>query len=696
MTKRDGPRRAPTSKIAPGTVPGLDMLARKLQEGVRHLQGGRLREAEAACRAVLDVQPEQADALHILGHVARQKGNIQAAVELLQRAIKSDPRSPHLHNSLGVALKEAGSLEAAIGAYERALKLLPDYPEALTNLGTALRDAGRLEEALQRCRRAIELRPNYAEAHSNLGSVLMRLGQEDEAISAYEAAVRLQPQRGELYDNLGAALAIVRRWEEAEAAHRRATELAPRSAEALANLGVALHNLGRFEEACEAHRRAAALRPNDAMMPVNLSASLVELGKLDDALAACHAALAIAPDLPEAHNNLGHVLKATERIDEAIAAYGEALARRPAYADAFNNLGVAHTAIGRFDDGMAAYDRALELKPHHPESAWNRAQLLLLRGDYAAGWPAYESGWRAKLGRGRLRHIGIPRWQGTKLADRTLLVWSEQGVGDQLMFAGFIEELVALGARCVVEADRRLEPLLRRSIGGIEFISRETPPSPRLAEIPIDLQCPMGSLARWLRPDLVSFPRRQAYLRADPEQTLLIRERYRKSAGGRPVIGISWRGGALQSGRARSTRLTAWERILKRDDVAFVNLQYGDCTAELAEVHGALAIDVLNDGSIDSLKSLDDFASQTAAMDLIITVGNSTVHTAGALGMPAWVFLPFVPDWRWLLDRGDSPWYGSLRLFRQPQRGDWTSVFEAAGRALDEWMKTWRTRPHSS
>jgi hypothetical protein len=253
------------------------------------------------------------------------------------------------------------------------------------------------------------------------------------------------------------------------------------------------------------------------------------------------------------------------------------------------------------------------------------------------------------------------------------------------MFVSLLPELVEGGATCVVKLDARLYPLVQRSISGLTLLPRDKSAAADIEQFTVDFQAPHGSLCRWLRRSPESFPSRPGYLKADPARRESLRDRYRRQLGDRPLIGISWRGGTGETARIRSIPLAAWAPLLSLRAFGFVNLQYGDCRADLAAARRDIGVDILHDDLVDPLSNLDDFAAQTAAMDLVISIDNSTVHMAGALNVPVWVLLPAVPDWRWMLGRADSPWYSSVRLFRQQMAGDWGPVI---GRVAEELRRT--------
>jgi hypothetical protein len=429
-------------------------------------------------------------------------------------------------------------------------------------------------------------------------------------------------------------------------------------------------------------RAATDLRPDRASNWTNLAAAQIDLDDPDAALTSCRKALDLNPELPEAHDCMGLALAAKRMPGEAIAAHETAIRLRPDYHKAYGNLGLALQGEGRYADALAAYAMAVALNPEHAESQWNRGMLLLLLGEFESGWRGYEHGLNIRHARTRYRSRDYVSWQGSPIAGKTIVVSAEQGIGDQIMFAALLPDLVEQGARCLVMLDNRLYPLLRRSIGGLTLIPGDDAGRFQMGQHAADFHAPIGSLCRWLRPGLESFPPRSGYLKADPRQSEALRQRYRERFGDRPLIGISWRGGIKEIGRIRSIPLAMWSPILKQRGFGFVNLQYGDCSADLAAVRSEMGVEIFHDDTVDPLKDLDSFAAQTAAMDLVMSIDNSTVHMAGALNVPVWALLPVVPDWRWMLGRSDSPWYPSARLFRQPAAGEWTPVIDSIAREL--------------
>jgi len=315
--------------------------------------------------------------------------------------------------------------------------------------------------------------------------------------------------------------------------------------------------------------------------------------------------------------------------------------------------------------------------------------ILLLLGDFHQGWKEYE--WRLKCSNfsSENRNFPQPYWNGIHLNGKSVLIWAEQGIGDEIMFTSILPTLSQMTEKIVIECNIRLVSLFQRSFPQIQFFPPQNPPNPKLLDKNIDYQIPMGSLGQWLRTSEDSFKEsKQTYLTACANKSAKIRERYQKLADGKLLIGISWKSTGINQRQAllKSTILEDWTSVLLQQDCYFINLQYGDVKEELEQFHLQTNLMIYQDEKIDSLRNLDDFAAQISALDLIISTSNTTVHMAGALGKQVWTLLPYIPDWRWMLDREDTPWYPSMRLFRQNETGDWSGVFSQVKSELEQYM----------
>ncbi len=471
------------------------------------------------------------------------------------------------------------------------------------------------------------------------------------------------------------------RLKEAEQGYRKVIAAEPGLFEAHVNLGVVLQGQGRLADGAESFRSAAALNPDYAEVHYALGTVLEELDDLDEARASFQRAVDIKPDYVEALNGLAIGLQKQGKPAEAIETFERALEIDPGFAETLNNLGNLYHREGRIEDALETFRRAIAIAPDYAEAHRNLSQALLMAGRLDEGWR--ESGWRWKCRDfpSEKRDFPQPLWEGEPLKGKKILVWGEQGVGDEVHFAGMVPDLLDAGAKVVLESDPRLAPLFERSFAGVECAPRETPPWPGTGAGDIDYQIPSGDLGRWFRPDLDSFPGRDSYLAADEKLRLELRDRYRKDPEGL-LVGIAWISKNPEIGKAKSMPLADWRPLAGIPGVTFVNLQYGDTRDEREAFEKEAGTPVLDDGGIDQLADLDAFAAQVAAMDLVISVSNTTVHFSGAMGVPTWVLLNTVPLPVWMMGRDDCPWHPSVRLFRQSQAGGWADVIGRVGKEL--------------
>jgi tetratricopeptide (TPR) repeat protein len=642
-------------------------------------QRGQLAEAERIYRQILDLDPHHADSLHLLGVLAHQLGRYEVAVELIRKAIENNRRPAAYHSNLGTALQAQGKLEEAAACYERALALDPELAEAQMNLGAVFEAQGKQALAEARFRRALVLRPDLAEAHVNLGNILQAQGKLAEAVASHERAMALRPEFAEAVFNRAYAFLAQGKLAEAVAGYEQALALKPGMAEAQGNLGNALLAQNKPEEAEACYARALELKPNYAEAWYNLGNACQAQNKLAEAVACYQRALQLKPQLPEAHYNLGNTLHTLDRLDEAAASFERALALRPEYAEALYNLGCVFADLGNPDEALARMAQAMEIKPDYPQARFGQALAQLRSGDFATGWRNYECRWQSIDHDTPWRAYPQPLWSGEKLDSGRLLLWGEQGIGDEIQFAGLIPDAIRTGNRITLDCDARLRPLFARSFPEIEVVSGCGPAESEEAGIAAHL--PAGSLPGLFRRTEAAFAATTSpYLKADSVE----RERFRADySDGRKLIGLAWHTRNQKSGRKRSIALEKFTPLFALPGIRWISLQYGDFDA-LNSQAAAAGAPLLIDRSVDQFANLDRFAAQVAAMDRVITIDNSTAHLAAALGIPVWLLVPFAADWRWLEKRPDSPWYPTLRLFRQPKIGDWKAVIESVEKWITE------------
>jgi tetratricopeptide (TPR) repeat protein len=597
-----------------------------------------------------------------------QAGALESAEELYRQSVAADPSFADGWVFLAIVQKARGDLNGAAESYRKALSLRPDYFEALNNLGNILVAQGTYEEAADFIRRALTIQPKHPLALNNLGACLRHLGQFDEAIGCYRQALQLKPNYADAHNNLGDALSRQGNWAEAVSSYGEALRLRPDFAEAHNNLGVSLAKLGRTNEAVAEYREALRLNPNYAEAYLNLGNVQAAAKKTDEAIASYQHALRLNPRLAEAHYNIGVALAEQDKIEEAIAYYRQALEIKPNYLDAMANLGHALRAQGKLDEALATYEQLVQQSPDSPEAHMSRALVWLLLGDYERGWPEYEWRWKTKEFAGTARPQ--PRWDGSPLEGRTIAVTAEQGLGDIIQFVRYAAAVKARGGKVVVTCPRSLMTLLATCPGIDQLVPREEPLPPA------DVYASLLSLPAILGTTLATIPRNVPYLSANPELV----EKWRSELADLPgfKIGIAWQGNPQFRGdRQRSVPLSCFEPLAKMNGVHLVSLQKGAGSEQLAEVADRFSVTELGTRLDTGGDAFVDTAAVLKSLDLVITINSSLAHVAGALAAPTWIALGRGSfDWRWLLDRNDSPWYPTVRLFHQQKAGDWTEVME--------------------
>lgn len=602
---------------------------------------GDLSQAEGICHQILQQQSNCAEALHLLGAIAYQTDQPTAAIHYYQQAIAHHPTLAEAQLDLANLLLAQGQVESAIWHYRQAYSLIPDLAEIHYGLGLALSLQGNLAMAIAHYQQAIALEPDFLQAQLNLAVVLRRQGQDQAAIAHYQQALALNPDLPEVHSNLGVLLVEQGQLEAAIYHYQRAIALKPDAPEVYTNLGIALMEQRAFAAAIEHHQQAIALKP----------------------------------DYAKAHLNLGVALTEQGQFEQAVTHYQQALALRPDYAEAYTNLGVAQIQQGQVQQAIADYRQAIALKPDDPEAHYNLAGALLLSGEFLEGWLEYEWRWQRRT-RVPPPLFLQPMWDGANLANQTILLHGEQGLGDEIQFIRYAPLVAAAAGRVVVECAPALRRLFK-TVPGIDQLVIRGQALPMF-----DVHAPLLSLPRILATTLENLPNTIPYLSSPPTAFHL------PSTPGPCKIGIVWASGyrpeleLYRTYQAKSCPLSRLLPAVSDAAVSLYSLQVGEAVNQLAELDPAVR-------PIDLSQQLQDFADTAAAiaqLDLVISVDTAVAHLAGAMGKPTWVLLPFVPDWRWLLQREDSPWYPTMRLFRQNQLGDWQTVMQQVSVALTEYL----------
>jgi tetratricopeptide (TPR) repeat protein len=652
-------------------------VASLLAEALALHQAGRLAEAEETYNRILATQPDHFDSLHLLGIVFHQRGDYAQALRHIDLALRINPNNIPALNNRGIALRELKRFEDALASYDRALALWPDYAEALSGRGHALKELKRFEAALASYDRALRVRPDYAQAHANRGDLLYELKRFEEALASYDRAVAIHPNLADAHANRGNVLHALKRFDEAMAGHDHALALRPDLAEAHTNRGSTLHELKWFDEALASHDRALALRPDYTDAHYNRGNALHKLKRFEEALASYERALVLRPDYVEALANRGVALHRLKRFGEALASYDRALAVRPDYAEAFVDQGDTLCELKRFEEALASYDRAIALQPDYVDAHCHEGMCRMLIGDFERGWPKLDLGWVAVRQRAATRNFSQPQLHGSnELKGKTVLIRAEQGFGDVIQFCRYVPRVAEQGARVIFEVYEPLRELMGTLPGVAQFVTTGEP-------LPdFDMHCPLLSLPLALGAGSAAIPSQTAYLRAAPQAVMDWNDRL--GPRHRPRIGLAWSGRpSHDNDHNRSIRLGSFLPPLAGFDATYVSLLQDVREDDAPALQGS---DILHFGK--ELKTYADTAALIANLDLVISVDTSVAHLTGALGKPVWILLPFMPDWRWMLDRDDSPWYSTARLFRQDETRAWDGVMARVHAALDDDLRS--------
>ncbi len=391
----------------------MSSVARTFELAVRFHRAGNLHQAELLYRQILQIDPQNADALHLVGVIAHQVGRNDVAIDYMQQALRLHPEFPEVHNNLGTALAAQGRLEEAVASYQHSLRLKPHQADAYYNLGNALKDQRKVEEAIGSYQQALRLKPDFAEAYNNLGIVLKDQGKLEEAITSYQQALRLKPDHAGAHNNLGTAFKDQGKLEEAITHFQQALRLKPDHAGAHNNLGNALNDQGKLEEAIPHFQQALRLQPDLAEAYNNLGTVLKEQGRFEEAITRFQQALRLQPDFAEAYNNLGNALKDQGKLDEAITNYQQALRLQPNLAEAYYNLGIVLKDQGKLDEAITSYQQALRLRPDHAGAHNNLGTVLKDQGKLEEAVTSYQQALRLQPD-----HAGAHNNLGTALKDQ--------------------------------------------------------------------------------------------------------------------------------------------------------------------------------------------------------------------------------------------------------------------------------------
>ncbi len=672
-----------------------------LQKAVACHQAGDLRQAEEKYQLVLEREPHNPDALHMLGVISLQMEEIDKASELIDKAIESSQGFPELfltrgdvyaaqeklsdaissyqkaiqlkpdlieaYFNMGNTFYRMEEYNSAISAYESAINIKPDLLDALNNLGLTYHAQRNFTGAISCFNQALEIEPDNADVHNNLGNSLHDAGKANDAIRSYETASRLAPDHFDALYNLGNSYQEKGNFQQAVHYYTLSLGKNPNNPDVYINLGKAYHVQGDIDRAIETYEKAATLNHDTADLYFKMGNAFLDQSRIDEATRCYQKALSLDPEHSETYINLGNVFNSQHYFDKAISCYEKVIKIKPHSAVAYNNLGKLFEDQLDLGKAILYYQYALELEQGYAEAHFNYSTALLLSGNFKEGFNEYE--WRfEKIGQKNIypHDLGKPLWDGSPFRGKRLLVHAEQGLGDTIQFARYLPLVKARGGTVIFEVREPLHALLETCPGIDQLVIFSF--DEKCSE-PYDLSIPLMSLPNLFGTTPETIPNQEPFIHSTPER---INDWRNKIGDTGFKVGIVWTGSPTNTGgHHRSCSLDSFAPLAEIQGVQLFGLQKQEAGVKLPERSEFVLIN--NFGS--KFKDFADTAAAIENLDLVISIDTAVAHLAGAMGKPVWTLLPFSPDWRWLLNREDSPWYPTMRLFRQPEPGDWDSVF---------------------
>jgi tetratricopeptide (TPR) repeat protein len=679
-------------------------MANKLQDILSRAiwlhQNGRFDEALRGYRDVLKFDRDNFDALHLGGVCYIQMAAYEKGIKFISNAIKIKPGIGVAYSNLANAYQALGKNQLALQNYDKALKLTPDLADAWYNRGNSLKFLGRHSDAIESYNKALSFNAEYAEAYANRGDAKKDLGLLEEAIEDYskaialkanfamaychrancnfesknfqdaaldfEAAINIDPLNADAYLGCGNVAMKLKNYDIAIDYYQRSLKLKPDQPESHLSIGLCFYEQKNYERAINFYQSAIRVQPTFALSYFNLGNVFADIDRHSEAIIEYKKVVKLDQDFKDVYLNMGNSYVALHDYENAIVAYLKSVEMENEKKKPLINLGNAFGNIRQFDKAEAAYDQAIALDPDFADAYFSKSFLYLLNKKYIEGFQLYEWRWKIEKPTSTIRDFNKPLWLGQDdIQGRSILLHAEQGLGDTIHFCRYIKAVKTLGFKTICEVQPPLYDLMRDLEGVDEVVCAGS-------QLPdFDYHCPLGSLPLAFKTDLNSIPADTPYLHVDEEK----RTKWKNILGPKVKlrIGLVWSGNKVHiNDRNRSIPLQTLVSQLP-DGIDYISLQKEIRESDRSALE-ASRIRFLG----DQIEDFSDTAALCDLVDLVISVDTSVAHLSGALGKATWIFLPFAPDWRWLLDHDDSPWYPTVRLYRQDQARDWSVVLNRA------------------
>lgn len=625
-------------------------------------------------------KPNYKEAIYNIGNIHRDQNRPEEAIRYYDRAIQIDPRFVAALNNKGLALLELNNYSEAKKCFNSIISIMPNFAEAYYNRGNALAGLGNYQKSIESYDAALRLKPSFPACQCNRSNSLRHLKRYVDAIAGYDVALKQDPNFVEALISKSVALSELGQYDETIACLEKAIEINPRSGEAYNNLGNTLIKLGRLNDALESYEKAVVLSPLKSENYFNRANALKELKRSGEALTDYDRAISLQPDYTDAHINRGNVLREMDLLEDALTSYDRATTLRPDHIEAYVNRGNVLKALNRIDEAIASYNKAISLNPDDQSAKFNKSLLILQKGVFLEGFELLRSRWNTQDYVTEAPTTTVPLWDGS-LSEGRLLLWAEQGVGDEVFYASMLSLLDTGRVSVSLSADARLHSIFARSFPKISLIDRKVTKT----SIPtsFDAQAPIGNLGHILKVDHQRIvERKYPYLVTDECRTSMIKKSNEIGRGKR-ICGISWKSGNKSVGKQRSIDLYDWAPLWSLPNVEFVNLQYGEIDSELTTVKQRFDREVKVIHGVDVYNDVDGLLSVIDMCDVVFTIDNFTAHLAGSIGKIGVVLVPLGAGryWYWG-DEANSLWYPSLNLVHQEQLGQWKAAIDKGVKLL--------------
>ncbi|MDP8566890.1 tetratricopeptide repeat protein [Methylophilus aquaticus] len=650
----------------------------QFKQALKLHQVGSLTEARGLYLDLLNAYSNHPRLLNNLAMIEFQLGQFLMGLEYIEKSIDIDPTQFSAYGNRGAALFALNRFEEAFSDYNQAISLNKNYAEAYYNRAIINEKFGNLADALKDYDQAVALKPNYANAYNNRGNLLKELRRYDQAILSYAHALKSNPRHAEAYFNRGVILKELKKYPEAISDFDQAISLKSNYVDAYNNCGNALIELRKFEDALSYFQKAIQLNPDYAYAYNGQGNVLMELKRFDEALLSYEKAIALNTNSSDALNGKSNALQALNRFDDAITGYEEAIALDPASADTYANRGLALQSLEKLDEAIQSFDKAIALNPEIADPYWNKALLKILMGEYEEGWRLYEYRRHRKGQKEAYPVYEQPLWLGqVPLHNKVLYIYPEQGLGDFIQFCRYVPLVEKLGGKVILSVPAPLYSIVKAMGLNAKIVKKDEKIDA------FDLHCPIMSLPLAFKTSLENVPNAVPYFYADQAKK---RDWEQKC----PVtsktlqVGLVWSGSAAhKKDHDRSIPLEKLQPLFSLP-IAFYSLQKEVKEQDMAGLHGLKQLHQYQDEFVD----FSDTAALVDCLDLIITVDTSVAHLAGAMAKKVWILISYLPDYRWMLNRDDSPWYPTATLFRQQNVGDWDRVINEVKHALEKLLIT--------